>query len=69
MDAIFLRNLCRLVVLSAFLIFSSDVIGQQWDWVAADSAWVGKKGTDPWRLRGRTGMVSDSGRYYLTDYF
>jgi hypothetical protein len=69
MDAIFLRNLCRLVVLSAFLIFSSDVIGQQWDWVAADSSWVGKKGTDPWRLRGRTGMVSDSGRYYLTDYF
>jgi hypothetical protein len=69
MDAIFLRNLCRLVVLSAFLIFSTDVIGQQWDWVAADSAWVGKKGTDPWRLRGRTGMVSDSGRFYKTDYY
>jgi hypothetical protein len=68
MDAIFLRNLCRLVVSSVLVLFSSEILAQNFAWSPNDSTWKGVNGNN-WTLRGRTGMVTDSGRYYLTDYY
>jgi hypothetical protein len=68
MDAIFLRNLCRLVLSSAFVLCSGQVFSQNFTWSPGDSTWKGVNGNN-WTLRARTGIVTDSGRYFLTDYY